>query len=59
MIAQRRVVRAGGESPGAGGIDDDRIVPHVTLLQLVTVVSEYARSEAELLASVVYMVRRS
>ena len=45
--------------PGAGGMDDDALVRHVTLLELVTVVSEYARSEAELLASVVYMVRRS
>jgi len=31
---------------------------NVTLLDLVTAVSEHARSEAELIATVVYMVNR-
>jgi hypothetical protein len=36
--------------------DGEPMVPRVTLLDLITVVSRYVRSEAELLATVVYMV---
>ena len=36
--------------------DGDAIVPDVTLLELVTVASEYAESERELPATIVYMV---
>ena len=57
-MSASRACRAGSweESEAFGGTDGERSVPDVTLLELVTVVREYVRSEAELLATVVYMV---
>ena len=49
-------VSSDGESEAQQTVDRDPIVPNVTLLELIAIVSEYAESERELLATVVYMV---
>ena len=49
-------VSSDGESEAQQTVDRDPIVPNVTLLELIAIVSEYAESERELLATIVYMV---
>ena len=49
-------VSSDGESEAQQTVDRDPIVPNVTLLELIAIVSEYAESERELPATIVYMV---